>query len=79
MPETTLTTTDLATLVIRGMSKSLFIDLIMAESTPKDFTLLVFRIFEGNLDPVEHIFQFQQKMLLESSKEAIYAKFSRQL
>ena len=59
MPEKNLITTDLAALVIRGMSKSPFIDWNMAEPKPKDFTPPVFKMFEGNLDLVKHIFQFQ--------------------
>ena len=41
----------MATLVIHGVSKSLFAYSILTEVKPKDFTLLIFKIFKGNSDP----------------------------
>ena len=56
MLEKNLITTNLATLVIPGVSKSPFADWITTEPKARDLTPPIFKIFEGNLDPVEHIF-----------------------
>ena len=56
MPEKNLITTNLATLVIPGVSKSPFADSITTEPKARDLTPSIFKMFEGNLDPVEHIF-----------------------
>ena len=65
---------DLATLVLRGVSRSLFTSWIVARPKPKDFVMLTFRLFEVNSYPVKHIFQFQQKMALESKNEVMLCK-----
>ena len=69
-----LITIDLATLVIRGVKKSLFANWIMEELKLKDFTLPIFKMLEKNSDPIKHIFQFQQKMVLENINEEILCK-----
>ena len=74
MSEKNLITTNLAALFIRGVSKFLFADWITTEPKPRNFAPLVFKMFEGNSNRIEHIFQFQQKMALESSNEAILCK-----
>ena len=56
MPEKNLITTNLADLVIHGMNKSSFVDWIMAEPKPKDFTPPVFKMFDGNSDSIKRIF-----------------------
>ena len=71
MLEKNLITTKLAALVIRGLSKSSFTNWIMAEPKQRDFSPPIFKIYKGNSDLVKHIFQFQQKMALESSNETI--------
>ena len=61
MPKKNFPATDLAMLVIHGMSKSPLADWITEEPKLRDFIPPVFKMFEGNSNPVEHIFQFQQK------------------
>ena len=46
----------------------------MNESKPKDFAIPSFKQFDGKSDPVDHIFNFQQKMALETRNEAILCK-----
>ena len=53
-----LITIDLATLVIRGVKKSLFANWIMEQLKLKDFTPPIFKMLEKNSDPIKHIFQF---------------------
>ena len=55
MLEKNLITTDLVALVICWVNKSMFVDSIMAKPKPKYFTPPVFKMFEGNLDSIEHI------------------------
>ena len=58
MLEKNLITIDLVPLIILGVSKPLFIDWITADPKPRDFTPPVFKLFEGNSNLIEHIFQF---------------------
>lgn len=51
--------TDLTTLVLHKVNRSPFAYLIIVEPKLKDFVPPTFRLFKGNFDPVEHIFQFQ--------------------
>ena len=46
----------------------------MDEPKPKDFVVPSFKQFDGKSDPVDHIFNFQQKMALETRNEAILCK-----
>ena len=46
----------------------------MDEPKPKDFVVPSFKQFDGKLDPVDHIFNFQLKMTLETRNEAILFK-----
>ena len=75
MSEKNLITMDLAALVICCVNKSPFVDWNMAEPKLKDFTSPVFKIVEGNSNPIECISQFQQKMALERNNEGILCKF----
>ena len=74
MPEKNLPATDSTTLVICGVSKSLFSNWITIEPKLRDFIPPVFKMFKQNLNLFELIFQCQQKMALESNNEAILCK-----
>ena len=56
------------------MSRSPFTEWIVEEPKPKDFVVLTFKQFDGKFDPVDHIFNFQHKMALETRNEAILCK-----
>ena len=58
----------------RGVNKSPFAEWIIEEPKPKDFGVPSFKQFDGKTDPVDHIFNFQQKMALETRNEAILCK-----
>ena len=65
---------DLAMMATRGVSRSPFTEWIIEESKPKDFVVPTFKQFDGKSDPVDHIFNYQQKMALETRNEAILCK-----
>ena len=46
----------------------------MNEPKPKDFAFPSFKQFDGKSDHVDRIFNFQQKMALETKNEAILCK-----
>ena len=46
----------------------------MDEPKPKDFVVPSFKQFDGKSDPVNHSFNFQQKMALETKNEASLCK-----
>ena len=46
----------------------------MDELKPKDFVVPTFKQFDGKSNPMDHIFNFQQKMTLETKNEAILCK-----
>ena len=58
----------------RGVNKSPFTELIMNEPKHKDFAVPSFKRFDGKLDHADHIFNFQQKMALETRNEVILCK-----
>ena len=61
----------------RGVNKSPFAEWIVDEPKPKDFVVPSFKQFDGKTDPIDHVFNFQQKMALEMRNEAIlYKAFS---
>ena len=71
---------DLAMMATRGVNKSPFTAWIVDEPKPKDFVVPSFKQFDGKSDPVDHIFNFQQKMALKTRNEAIlYKVFSTTL
>ena len=71
---------DLAMMATREVNKSPFTEWIMDEPKPKDFVVPSFKQFDGKSDPVDHIFNFKQKMALETRNEAIlYKVFSTTL
>ena len=71
---------DLAIMATRGLNRSPFTEWIVDEPKPKDFVVPSFKQFDGKSDPVDHIFNFQQKMALETRNEAIlYKVFSTTL
>ena len=65
---------DLAMLATRGVNRSLFMEWIVEEPKPKYFVVPSFKQFDGKSDPMDHIFNFQQKMALERRNEAILCK-----
>ena len=58
----------------RGVSRSSFTKWIVEELKPKDLVVPTFKQFDGKSNPVDHIFNFQQKMALETRNEAILCK-----
>ena len=46
----------------------------MDEPKPKDFVVPSFKQFDGKSDHVDHIFNFKQKMVLETRNKAILCK-----
>ena len=65
---------DLAVMATRGVNRSPFTEWIVDEPKPKNFVVLSFKQFDGKLDPVDHIFNLQQKIALETRNEAILCK-----
>ena len=57
-----------------GVNRLPFTEWIVDEPKPKDFVVPSFKQFVGKSDPVDHIFNFQQKMALETRNEAILCK-----
>ena len=64
----------LAVTTTRGVKKLPFTEWIVNELKPKDFAVPSFKLFDGKTDPVDHIFNFQQKMALETRNEVILCK-----
>lgn len=62
---------DLIEQVIKGVTQSPFIEWMSDELKLKDFVVLVMQSFDGLLDPVDHLYQFQQKMAVETKSEAL--------
>ena len=50
---------DLAVMATRGVNGSPFTEWIVDEPKPKDFMVPSFKKFDGKLDSVDHIFNFQ--------------------
>ena len=65
---------DLAVMATRGVSRSPFTEWIVEEPKPKDFVVPTFKQFNGKSDPVDHIFNLQQKMAMEMRNEVILCK-----
>ena len=65
---------DLVVMATRGVNRSPFTEWIIDELKPKDFVVPSFKQFDGKSDPVDHIFNFQQKMALETRNEVILCK-----
>ena len=65
---------DLDVMATQGVSRSPFTEWIVDEPKPKDFVVPSFKQFDRKSDPVDHIFNFQQKMALETRNEAILGK-----
>ncbi|XP_062098761.1 uncharacterized protein LOC133804631 [Humulus lupulus] len=61
-------------LVSRTTKKSPFSEWIQNEPKPRDFIIPSLPAFNGKGDPLNHLFQFQQKMALEANNEAIRCK-----
>ncbi|XP_062080621.1 uncharacterized protein LOC133785393 [Humulus lupulus] len=66
--------TDYMDLVSRNTERSPFAEWIQNEPKPWDFTIPPLPAFNGKGDPLNHLFQFQQKMALEANNEAIQCK-----
>ena len=65
---------DLAMMATRGVNRSAFTEWIVEEPKLKDFVVHSFKYFDGKSDLVDHIFNFQQKMALETRNKAILCK-----
>ncbi|XP_062113014.1 uncharacterized protein LOC133824156 [Humulus lupulus] len=65
---------DYMDLVSRTTERSPFVEWIQNEPKPLDFTILPLPAFNRKGDPLNHLFQFQQKMALEANNEAIQCK-----
>ena len=65
---------DIVVMANRGVSRLPFTEWIVEEPKPKDFVVPTFKQFDGKSDPVDHIFNFQQKVALETRNEAILCK-----
>ena len=65
---------DLAMMATRGVNKSPFTEWIIEEPKLKDFVVLNFKQFDGKSDPIDHTFNFQQKMASETRNDAILCK-----
>ncbi|XP_062085444.1 uncharacterized protein LOC133791539 [Humulus lupulus] len=61
-------------LVSRTNEKSPFSEWIQNEPKPRDFIIPSLPAFNGKGDPLNHLFQFQQKMAIEANNEAIQCK-----
>lgn len=71
---------DLTEQLIRGLTQSPFIEWILDVPNLKDFVVLIMQSFNGSSDPVDHLYQFQQKMTIETKSEAFsYKAFSTTL
>ena len=68
------TPADLAEQAVRGINRTALADWIQSEPKPKDFITLTIKVFEGKSDPLNYIYQFQQKMALETRNEALICK-----
>lgn len=56
---------------VKGICKSPFIEDILKTKRLAKFTQPKFKLFEGTTDPIEYIYRFQQKMVLEEDDEAL--------
>ena len=65
---------DMTEQVIRGVTQSPFTEWISDEPKPKDFVVPTMQSFDGSSDPVDHLYQFQQKMAIETKSEALSCK-----
>ena len=65
---------DLAMMATRGVNRSPFTEWRIEEPKPKYFVVPTFKQFDGKSNPVDHIFNFQQKMTLETRNEVILCK-----
>ncbi|XP_062113482.1 uncharacterized protein LOC133824574 [Humulus lupulus] len=65
---------DYVDLVTRITEKSPFAEWIQNEPKPRDFVIPPLPAFNGKGDPLNHLFQFQQKMALEVNNEALQCK-----
>ncbi|CAB4269365.1 unnamed protein product [Prunus armeniaca] len=68
------TPTELAVEAAKGICKSPFTNDILKAKKPANFTQPKFKLFEGVAEPIEHIYHFQQQMVLESEDEALLCK-----
>ena len=56
------------------LSKSHFTRRIEGATLPRWFQQLAFTFYNGNTDPVEHVSQFNQRMIVHSKNEALMCK-----
>ncbi|CAL9012804.1 unnamed protein product [Prunus brigantina] len=65
---------ELALEAAKGICKSPFTEDILKAKKPVKFTQPKFKLFEGTTDLIEHIYHFQQQMVLEGDDEALLCK-----
>ncbi|BFG30141.1 hypothetical protein CerSpe_164150 [Prunus speciosa] len=68
------TSAELVVEAAKGICKSPFTNDILKAKKPAKFTQPKFKLFEGVADPIEHIYHFQQQMVLENEDEALLCK-----
>ncbi|CAL8996864.1 unnamed protein product [Prunus brigantina] len=68
------TPAELALEAAKGICKSPFTEDILKAKKPVKFTQPKFKLFEGTTDPIEHIYHFQQQMVLGGDEEALLCK-----
>ncbi|CAB4272521.1 unnamed protein product [Prunus armeniaca] len=68
------TLVELALEAAKGICKSSFKEDILNAKKPVKFTQPKFKLFEGTTNPIEHIYHFQQQMVLEGDDEALLCK-----
>ncbi|CAB4286071.1 unnamed protein product [Prunus armeniaca] len=66
--------TELALEAAKRICKSPFTEDILKAKKPVKFTQPKFKLFEGTTDPIEHIYHFQQQMVLKGDDEALLCK-----
>ena len=65
---------DVMSKVLNQISKSFFTHKIEGAKLPQHFHQPTFTIYNGRTDPVEHVSQFNQRMVIHSKNEALMCK-----
>ena len=60
--------------VLNQVAKSPFTQQIEGASLPRRFNQPTFSLYNGRIDPVEHVSHFNQKMAVHSKDEALMCK-----
>ena len=65
---------DVMSKVLNQISKSLFTHKIEGAKLPQHFHQPTFTIYNGRTDPIEHVSQFNQRMVIHSKNKALMCK-----